>query len=77
MVVDTSFFRSETSQKLRAEGAAKALLVVIESRGLILSEELRALITDGQSLDRLDEWTRRAATATTAEEIFAQDPEDN
>ncbi|BBA96857.1 hypothetical protein RVR_2349 [Actinacidiphila reveromycinica] len=89
MVVDTSFFRSETSQKLRAEGhqkgreeglaqgLAKGLLLVIASRGITLDDELRTRVAECEEADQLGKWLERTATATTAEEIFAQDPEDN
>ncbi|BBA96855.1 hypothetical protein RVR_2347 [Actinacidiphila reveromycinica] len=85
MVVDTSFFRSETSQKLRAEGReeglaqglTKGLLLVIASRGITLDDELRTRVAECEEADQLGKWLERTATATTAEEIFAQDPEDN
>jgi hypothetical protein len=77
MAVDLSFFRSETSQQLRAEGRVEGrvedLLLVIRTREIDLSDDLRARITGCTDLELLREWFGRALTAARAEDIFAPD----
>lgn len=81
MAVDTSFYKSFMSEEIRdegraqgrAEGRAEGLLLILEARGIDLTDELRQKImtcTDPQLLRR---WLHRATTATTAEEVFAEE----
>lgn len=70
MAVDLSFFRSETAQKLRAEGLAAAVVVVLERRGIALSDTDRARITSCRDRDTLTAWVRRACSVTTTGELF-------
>lgn len=63
--------RQEGKAEGKAEGKREALLLLLESRGIVLTEGERAKIaecTDGALLDR---WIRRALTATTAAEVVA------
>lgn len=55
----------------RAEGIARALLTVLESRGIGLSKRQRSKIKRCQSPETLEEWLRRALTANRAQELFA------
>ena len=55
----------------RAEGEAKAVLAVLDARGIDVPEDARARITGCADLDQLDTWVRRAATATSVEDLFA------
>jgi len=81
MAIDLSFFRSETSQKLREEGRtagcveghAQSILLVLEARGIAISHETRDRITDCDDAEVLRHWLSRAATATRAEDIFARE----
>jgi len=77
MAVDLSFFRSETSQRLRAEGRAEGraqdILLLLTARDITLTDEARRRITACQDLDLLGTWFRRAITAATADEVFAED----
>jgi hypothetical protein len=84
MAVDLDFFRSETSQRLRAEGRvegraqgeahgrATAILLLLRQRGIVVPDTARDRITDCRDLDTLDTWFTRAITATTVDEIFRE-----
>ncbi len=78
MPVDLSFFRSETSQRLRAEGRAEAraegVLLILDARGIEVPEAARERITSCTDLDELRTWIIRAVTAATADDLFT-DPE--
>jgi hypothetical protein len=52
-------------------GERRALLQLVQARGLTLSAEQRALIDSEHDPERLLAWLRRAATATTADAVFA------
>ncbi|WP_327045407.1 hypothetical protein OG320_27485 [Microbispora sp. NBC_01189] len=58
-----------------ARGEARAVLTFLQVRGIPVSDADRTRITSCTDLDRLDEWTRRAATATCAADLFADEPE--
>ncbi|MFC7479935.1 hypothetical protein ACFQX7_07655 [Luedemannella flava] len=47
------------------------MLAVLEARGIDVPATARDRIADCTDLDQLDTWIRRAATATTADELFA------
>ncbi|WP_342791230.1 hypothetical protein [Streptomyces montanus] len=78
MSVDLSFFRSETSQRLRAEGRtegrveshAEDILLVLGERGIDVPDEVHARITSCTDLEILRAWLKRSLTAATAEDLF-------
>lgn len=76
MAVDLSFFRSETSQRLRAEGRAegeaRAVLRLLEQRGVPVSAEARERIVGCTELEQLDVWFTRAITADSVGEVFGE-----
>ncbi|WP_406442666.1 hypothetical protein OHB14_27380 [Streptomyces sp. NBC_01613] len=80
MAVDLSFYKSYISEEIRDEGreegrvrtAAEDVLLVLEARGLDVSDEILERITGCADSDLLRRWFTRAATATTAEEIFTE-----
>lgn len=78
MAADTSFFTSSLSQEIRAEGEArgrvKDILLLLEGRSIPVSDTDRERITTCDDLDTLDRWFRRAITATSTTEVFAEDP---
>lgn len=53
-----------------ATAMAKALIAVFESRGIEVSELNRVHFTYYADVERLDSWIRRAATATSTEEVI-------
>jgi hypothetical protein len=55
----------------KAQGEARALLAVLEARGLEISHEARELISGCTDLDQLDAWVRRAVTVDEVDELFA------
>ncbi|GLX08330.1 hypothetical protein Misp03_52560 [Microbispora sp. NBRC 16548] len=57
----------------RAEGEARAVLTILEARGIPVSEDDRAFIMECTDLERLDEWARRAVTATSSADLFAEE----
>jgi hypothetical protein len=76
MAVDLSFFRSETSQRLRAEGRAEGraedILLILTERGLDIPDTARERITTCTDLDTLRTWLTRAVTADAAEDLFTE-----
>jgi hypothetical protein len=70
MSVDLSFFRSETSQRLRAEGRVEDILMILDERGIEVPDDVRARITDCIDLEVLRTWLRRSLTVTTAGDLF-------
>jgi hypothetical protein len=63
--------KGEGEAKGRAESRVEDILDLLEVRGLALDPPLRDRITACTDLDVLTQWFRRAATATSAEEVFA------
>ncbi|MES1241560.1 MAG: hypothetical protein ABUT39_08065 [Acidobacteriota bacterium] len=56
----------------KAEGRADAILQVLEARGVAVSPSQRQEILESSGLDRLDRWLRRAATASSADEVTSE-----
>ncbi|KAA9380924.1 hypothetical protein F5972_07515 [Microbispora cellulosiformans] len=53
-----------------ARGEAKAILLVLESRGLRISDEARERIRLCEDPEQLDAWARGAAVITSVDELF-------
>ncbi|MDG4828694.1 hypothetical protein O7627_05155 [Solwaraspora sp. WMMD1047] len=53
-----------------ARGEARAVLTVLEGRGIPVTTEHREQILAGTDLARVDTWLRRAITATTIEDVL-------
>ncbi|MFI6963963.1 hypothetical protein ACIBN5_19570, partial [Streptomyces sp. NPDC050255] len=70
VAVDTSFYTSFMSEEIRAQGRAQSLLLILEARDITLTDELRQKITSCADSHLLNQWLQRAATATTAKEVF-------
>ncbi|MEV3997092.1 hypothetical protein AB0K62_15655 [Streptomyces halstedii] len=83
VAVDLSFYTSPLSEEIRdegrdegralgeARGQAKSLLMMLDLRGVVIPDEAREKINGCVDTELLDRWFTRAATATSAEEIFA------
>ncbi|MFF0529157.1 hypothetical protein ACFYT3_12265 [Nocardia amikacinitolerans] len=69
-------YQSDFARRYYADGQKKgevrALLTVLEARGIPVSDEVRERITECTDTDLLAEWVRRAVTVATAEELFAE-----
>jgi len=53
----------------KAEGEARAVLAVLEARGVEIPENVRADIASCTDLDQLGTWIRLAATADKIEDL--------
>jgi hypothetical protein len=77
MTIDLSFFRSETSQRLRAEGRAEGraedVLLLLDRRGVEVPDDARERIAGCRETETLDRWFTRAITAESVGEVFGED----
>lgn len=71
MSVDPSFFRSRTSQRLRAEGLAEGVLLNLTGRGIPVPEDVRERIESCEDRVLLKAWHERARQVESADQIFA------
>ena len=73
-------YRSELLRKLAAEheelgearGEGRAVLTVLEARGVPVPDALRDQILTCTDLAQLDVWLRRAVTAMSAEDVTGE-----
>ncbi|MEV5603391.1 hypothetical protein AB0L33_18320 [Streptomyces sp. NPDC052299] len=74
VAVDTSFYKSAMSEEIRdegrAEGRAEGLLLLLGVRGIVLTDADREKVAACTDPQLLREWLQRAATASSAEEVF-------
>lgn len=78
MVVGTYEYKSDFARKYVVEGkeegkveeAGKAVLLVLEARGIAVPEEVRARISGCDDVSLLETWVRRAATVDSIDELF-------
>ncbi len=63
--------KAKSEAKGRAEGQAKALLMILSERALPISEEQRQRIQSCQDIPTLDIWFKRSLRATSVDEILA------
>ncbi|MGI9003964.1 MAG: hypothetical protein ACR2GH_20330 [Pseudonocardia sp.] len=54
----------------KAEGEARAVLAVLDARGIDVPPDTRTRIVECADLDQLDIWVRRAVTAETVHDLF-------
>lgn len=62
--------RAEGRTEGRAKGEARAVLDVLNARGIAVPEQVRRQVAECTDLDQLDVWVRRAATAEKIEDLF-------
>ncbi|MGW4124353.1 hypothetical protein [Nocardia sp. NPDC004711] len=86
MTVDLSFFRSETSQRLRAqartegraeglakgraEGLAVAVIHTLERNGITITAAAHGRITSCTEPERLLDWLDKSIMASTVDSLF-------
>lgn len=70
MTITTREYQSAFARRYFGQGEAKALLAVLDARGVAVPDEVRADITGCTDIDQLDTWIRRAATAQNVEDLF-------
>jgi hypothetical protein len=56
--------------KGRADEAAEIILTVLSARDIAVPEHARTRITECTDLEQLEEWARRAATASAVADLF-------
>lgn len=61
---------AEAEAEAEARAGAKAVLAIFAARGISVRDDARERITNCTDVDQLDEWMRRAAVATSVDEIF-------
>ncbi|WP_067901131.1 hypothetical protein [Nocardia vaccinii] len=75
MSANLAYFKSETSQRLRAEGkaemAAENILRLVRAHGINVDATAEQKIRSCRDLELLEQWFDRALTATTLTEVFA------
>ena len=62
--------KAEGKAEGNAEGEARAVLAVLDARGLPVPDGVRSRIATCTDLGQLDAWIRRAVTITDVEELF-------
>jgi hypothetical protein len=65
-------YYGEGEARGKAEGAARAVLVFLEARGIEVPDQAFEHIARCTDLDQLDAWARRAATAKKVLDLFDQ-----
>lgn len=77
MAVDLSFYKSYLSEEIRDEGRAQRgaedILLVLETRGIDVPDDIRGRITACDDPELLRHRLARAVTVPSAQEIFAQE----
>ncbi|GAA3814549.1 hypothetical protein GCM10022403_055160 [Streptomyces coacervatus] len=76
-VRETAYLEGKAEGKTegQVEDRASLVLRVLEKRSIPVPEAARERITSCTDLDTLALWFDRSLTATTAEDLFAEDPE--
>jgi hypothetical protein len=69
--IDYEAFSREGRAKGRAEGRAQSIVTVLEARDVEVPEDIRKRILACRSLRQLNQWLKRAVTATSAGEVVA------
>ena len=67
--------RAEGRTEGKTEESASLVLRVLEKHGIDVPQTIRERITSCTDLDTLTLWFDRSLTATTAEDLFAEDTE--
>jgi hypothetical protein len=62
--------RAEGEMVGEARGEARAVLLVLEARGLTVSEEVRQRLLACKDIAQLDRWVERATTAQEVADLF-------
>ncbi|WP_433658491.1 hypothetical protein ACQPW1_41100 [Nocardia sp. CA-128927] len=79
MTLDLSFFRSETSQRLREEGRirglaevlARCILDILDARSIEVPPDVHVRITSCDDQVMLRSWLRLSATVTNVADLSA------
>ncbi|WP_242908309.1 hypothetical protein [Actinomadura terrae] len=63
-------YANEHEARGEARGEAKSVLLVLEARGVPVSDGVRERISACMDLDQLERWVKRATSVEAAEELF-------
>ncbi|WP_433217224.1 hypothetical protein ACQP00_09250 [Dactylosporangium sp. CS-047395] len=70
LMTNTGFrFQSDLARRSYAEGKARAVLSVLETRGVEVPENVRADIASSTDIEQIETWLRRAATADKYQDL--------
>jgi uncharacterized protein (DUF2126 family) len=69
MTITGHRYRSEFARRYFSQGEVKALLGVLEARGIEVPDDVRARIANCTDSDQLAAWIRRAANADKIEDL--------
>jgi hypothetical protein len=69
MTTTTHQYQSDFARRYFSQGEAKAVLAILDARGVEVPDETRADIASCTDLDQLDRWVRRAATADKIQDL--------
>lgn len=70
MRTGTYEYKSDFARRYFGQGEAKAVLGFLAARGIDIPDDARARITECTDIEQLDTWVRRAATATSIQDLF-------
>ena len=63
-------FFDRVEARAEARGEANALLKILKSRGIGLTEEQRETVASSTDPAQVDRWLDKALTATSADDVF-------
>ncbi|MFI0480670.1 hypothetical protein [Actinomadura sp. 9N215] len=63
-------WQSDWAKSHIAEGEAKAILLVLEGRGIAVPNDVRERVTGCTDIEQLERWVKRAAVIDTVEELL-------
>ncbi|MGP4022775.1 hypothetical protein [Actinomadura sp. 3N407] len=63
--------RVEGREEGRVEGEVKALLLLLEARGIPVTDDVRDRVEGCTDLGQIERWIQRVVTADTADDLFA------
>lgn len=69
MTTTSHRYQSEFARRYFSQGEAKAVLAILDTRGIQVPDDIRADITGCTDIDRLDVWLRRAITAEKIQDL--------
>lgn len=66
----TKEYKNDFFDRAEAKGKAESLMTILSARNIGLSAEQHELVASCLDLAQLSTWTTRAATATSADDVF-------
>ena len=70
MTIRTWEYKSDFARRYYGQGEAKAMLLVLDARGIDVPNDTRERIMRCTDLAQLETWVRRAAMVSTVDELF-------